>query len=255
MPPESSSPTPSASATGDAAGAGASGRRLLSAVDASEAWRAVSGTCSTDGASLEHSTNGGTSWTPVTLGDDVGNVLAIHADAGTVSVLVGVGVDCDPTVRTSTDDGATWKAGVPGAAGAGIDKAGLLLSGGTVSIPCSDPIDAFQGKYTTAVVCRDEVQWRSGTRAWVPVPVGGARSIADNGDAYLVARVGATACSGVDIDSMPAVGVTATTKTTPVGCADNAPQNGPVVVARSGQAVWLWAGNDVLTSADGGASW
>jgi hypothetical protein len=255
MPPENSSPTPSASATGDAAGTGDSGRRLLSAVDDAEAWRAASGACSADGASLEHSTDGGTSWSPVELGDDVGNVLALRAGAGTLSVLVGVGDDCDPTVRTSIDDGATWKAGVPGAAGAGLVNDGLLLSSGTVPTPCSDPIDAFQGKYTTAVVCHDEVEWRSGTRAWVPVPVNGVRSIADDGDAYMIARVGVAGCGGVEVASMPAVAVTAATKTTPIGCADEASQDGAVAVSRSGQAVWLWSGNTVRTSSDGGVSW
>ena len=255
LPPESGSPTTSASATGDASGPGGSGRHLLSAVGASEAWRAVSGACSGSNAYLEHSTDGGASWTPVTLGDDVNNVLALQAGTGTVSVLVGVGDDCDPTVRTSSDDGATWKAGAPGAAGAGIVKAGLLLSSGVVPAPCSDPIDAFQGKYTTAVVCHDQVQWRSGTRAWVPVPVKGVRSVADDGDLYMIARVGAADCGGVEIDSMPAVGVTAGTKTSPIGCAGQATQDGAVVISRSGQAVWLWSGSSVLTSPDGGVSW
>jgi hypothetical protein len=130
-----------------------------------------------------------------------------------------------------------------------------VLSTGTVAAPCATPTDAFEGKFTTVVVCDDVVQWRSGTRAWVPVPVPGVRSIADNGDAYLVAQVGVTGCKGVQIASLPAVRVSTTTKTTLVGCATDAGQEGSIVVARNGQSVWLWSGDDVLTSASGGASW
>jgi hypothetical protein len=257
MPPDSSSPTPSASATGDAEATGDSGRRLLSAVGTSEAWRAVSGTCSaSSGASLEHSTDGGTSWTQVRLGDDVGTVLALRASSSTLSVLVGVGDGCEPTVRTSTDDGVTWKAGAPGAAGAGIVEAGLVLSTGVIASPCADPENVFEGKYTTAVVCHNEVQWRSGTRAWVAVPVLGVRSIADNGDAYTVARVGIPGCDGVQIAAMPAVGVTSSTQVTAVGCDDQqADDASPVAVARAAQAVWLWSGDRVTVSTDGGAAW
>jgi hypothetical protein len=255
MPQPSDSPTPGASPTGEAAGTADSGRRLLSAVDASEGWRAVSGACSANGTSLEHSTNGGASWAPVALGDDVRNVLALRAGTGTLSVLVGVGDDCEPTVRTSTDDGATWKAGAPGAAGAGIVDANLLLSSGSVPTPCTDPIDAFQGKYTTAVVCEDEVQWRSGTRAWVPVPLSGVRSIADNGDVYTIAQVDVVGCPGVQIASLPAVGVSTATKATAVGCAAQESKSGPIAVARAAQAVWLWSGGDVAVSTDGGSTW
>jgi hypothetical protein len=255
MPSESSSPTPGPTATSGAAGPVDTGRHLLSAVDASEAWRATSRSCSAGGANLEHTTDGGSSWKAVPLSTDVGAVLALRAGAGRLSVLVGVGNDCNPAVRTSIDGGVTWKAGAPGAAGAGIDSAGLLLSSGTVASPCSSPIDAFQGKYTTAVACDDEVQWRSGTHAWVRVPVSGVRSIADNGDAYTIALVGSAGCKGVAIASLPAVGVTAATRTAPVGCANEAANDDAVAVARSGQAVWLWAGSKVLISTDGGTSW
>lgn len=257
MAPENASPTPtpSATATGDATGQASAGRRLLSAVSASEAWRASGGECSGSKATLEHTIDAGATWTPITLGEDVGTVLALRAESNSVSVLVGIGDGCEPTVRTSADDGATWSAGTPGGAGAGFTNDNLVLSTGTVTSPCANPTDAFEGKFTTVVVCKDVVQWRSGTRAWVPVPVPGVRSIADDGNAYLIAEVGASGCKGVQIASLPAVNVTTATKTTPVGCAAGAGRDGSIVIARNSQSVWLWSGNDVLTSASGGTSW
>ncbi|WP_323749356.1 hypothetical protein [Curtobacterium sp. VKM Ac-1393] len=251
----SPSATPGVSATADPAGMVAPGRRLLSAVDGREAWRASSGTCGgTDGV-LEHTVDGGTTWTHVGLGAGAGAILALRASTDGVSVVVGSGDDCAPTVRTSADDGRSWTDGAPGAAGAGIAPDGLILSTGVVASPCADPAEAYEGQFTTAVVCADEVQWRSGTRAWVGVPFAGVRSLADDGNAYLVARVGATACSGVEIRSMPAAGVTPTTTTAVVGCAADADPDGAVALARAGGAVWLWSGGAVLVSDDGGTSW
>ncbi len=53
---------------------------------------------------------------------------------------------------------------------------------------------------------------------------------------------------------MTAVGVTPTTPTTPVGCSD-AQTEGPIAIDRAGQAVWMWAGDEVLVSTDGGKTW
>jgi len=254
-PSASSTAKPSASATSDPAGMATSGRRLLSAVDSQEAWRASSGTCGgTDGV-LQRTTDGGTTWTPVNLGVGSGAVLALRAGTRSVSVVVGTGDDCETAVRTSDDGGATWKSGVAGDAGAGIAPAGVLLSTGTVDSPCADPTEAYQGEFTTAIVCTDEVQWRAGAGDWVGVPVAGVQSLADDGDSYLLASVGASECAGVEIRAMAAVGVTTATKSTAVGCATDASTTSAIAVARVDSATWLWAGDDVFVSKDAGATW
>lgn len=254
-PSASSTAKPSASATSDPAGMATSGRRLLSAVDSQEAWRASSGTCGgTDGV-LQRTTDGGTTWTPVNLGVGSGAVLALRAGTRSVSVVVGTGDDCGTAVRTSDDGGATWKSGVAGDAGAGIAPAGVLLSTGTVDSPCADPTEAYQGEFTTAIVCKDAVKWRSAAGEWVGVPVIGVRSLADDGDSYMLARVGASECPGVEIRSMAAVAVTPATTSTVVGCVADAETGGAIALARAGTEVWLWAGDDVFISKDDGATW
>jgi hypothetical protein len=249
-PDSSASPTPSASA--DAAG---KTRRLLTAVDGEEAWRATGTTCGGPAPTLEHTVDGGATWVPVALGPDVSTLMAIRASSADLSVLAGVGEDCATTVRTSADDGATWTAGSPGAAGAGVSTAGIVLATGVVEPPCDRPKEAYQGQQTSLIVCDGVVEWRSGDGEWVAVPVAGVRAMADNGDEYLLARVGADGCEGVEIASMTAIGVTPETATSAVGCDADAATTGPISLDRVGDDIWLWAGDRVSVSQDGGATW
>jgi hypothetical protein len=254
-PTSSGTAAPQPTATTGTAAMVASGRHLLSAVDGQEAWRASSGVCGGDEAVLQRSVDGGATWSRVDLGDGVRTLLALRASAAGVFVLAGTGEDCDPVVRTTADDGATWTAGVAGAAGAGIGPDGLLVKSGTVDAPCADPVEVFQGTYTTAVTCDEAIQWRSGTGAWVGVDIDGVRSLADAGNTYTLARTGVTACEGVQIASLPAARVTASSATTTVGCAADADAGGAVTIARAGQSVWLWAGGAVQVSDNGGVTW
>lgn len=251
--PTSTAPTPSSSA--DRAGSDAAGPRFLAAIDGQEAWRGFAGACGgTDGV-IERTVDGGATWTRVNAGGEPGTVLGLHAQARTVSVLIGTGSDCSPVVRSSSDGGRTWEDGAAGAAGAGVVPAGIAVSSGIVEAPCPAPRQVYEGDFTTAVVCRDQLQWRSGTGAWVGVPLAGVRSLADDGDAYLIARVGVTECEGVELVSLRAVGVTAASRTEPVGCAADSDPDGAIALARAGAYLWLWAGGTVAVSKDDGVTW
>ncbi|MCS6574676.1 hypothetical protein NYS52_09070 [Curtobacterium flaccumfaciens pv. flaccumfaciens] len=255
MPHASESPRASATADADAAGTKQQGRRLLAAVDGQEAWRASGGSCGGPRPVLEHSVDGGATWVKVGLGTDVGSLMAIRASSAELSILAGVGDDCTATARTSTDAGVTWAAGAPGAAGAGISTDGIVLASGTVQAPCADPIDAFQGDKTSVVICDGQLEWRTGEAAWVDVPLGGVRSVGVDGGEYTLARVGAASCDGVQIETMSASDVTPSSSTTPIGCADGADTDNTVTIDRAGQDVWLWDGETVRVSTDGGATW
>ncbi len=256
---EPASPSPSAtsvpSPNADGASSVAPSRNLLSALDGTEAWRASSGSCSADGPVLQHTTDGGVSWQPVTLAGDVRAISALRVSTDGVSVLAEIGDDCASTVRTSADGGVTWVDGKAGAAGAGITPEGIVLRTATEAAPCSDPVDAFQGERTTVVVCDGQVEWRMGTQPWVDLPLGGVRSIAVDGSEYTLARIGTASCAGVQIETMPAIAVTSSTSTTPIGCDSDADPDQPVSIDRVGDDVWLWSGDDVKVSANGGASW
>jgi hypothetical protein len=255
----SSTPTPTADPTANPAAepatSGASGHRLLSAVDATEAWRASRGRCGGDAPVLEHSTDAGATWQVVHLGSDVRSLMAIRASGSSLAILAGIGDGCEVTVRTSGDDAASWAAGAAGAAGAGLADTGVVLSAGTVDAPCADPLQAFQGEHTAVVVCDDSLAWRSGTDAWVTVPVEGVRALGVDGNSYTIARVGAAGCDGVDVGTMPATGVTSSSTVTSIGCWTGADTDGAVTLNRAGAAVWVWAGDVVDVSGDGGESW
>jgi hypothetical protein len=253
-PSPSPSPAQSTSAPAPSAKAIDSGRRMLSAVTATEAWRASGGSCGAAAPILERTTDGGVSWTPVELSGNISSIAGLRATAAAVSVLAGSGPDCTLSVRTSTDEGATWTDGDPGAAGPGISTTGVVLANGPIDSPCADPIDAFQGKTTTVIVCDGTVEWRTGTAPWVEVPMDGVRSVTVDGNAYTFARVGTDRCAGVRIETMSAVGVTPASMTKPVGCRP-AVTDSPVEVDRVGRTVWLWVGQSVAVSHDGGVTW
>lgn len=249
-------PTPSGSATPSAGAAdGGPARRLLSAIDGKEAWRAASTSCSGDKPALERSVDGGVTWVAVVLGDDVRALTGLRATTSGVSILIGVGDDCTTTVRTSTDEGATWAAGQPGAAGAGVSDTALQLKSGNVDSPCADPVDAYQGQYTTLVACADDIAWRSGIGSWVTAPIGGIQSIADAGNTYTLARTGSATCAGVEIVSLAAVKVTASSAVSPIGCWTGGSSNAPIAIDLADKDLWVWSGGQVALSADGGASW
>lgn len=255
VPTFSDSPRASATPTPSATAAAVSTRRFLSAVNGREAFRAIGGTCGGEAPSLEHTTDAGVTWTSVPLESEVSTILSIRATSTGLSILGGAGGGCVPTVRSTTDGGATWTGSDVGAAGAGVSPAGIVLAAGVVDPPCSDPVEAFEGQQTTVVICDGQFEWRSGTGQWVDVPLGGVRSMADAGNHYTLARIGTSTCAGVEIESMSAVGVTHSTRTTPVGCAADVPAGGTVSLARAGDDVWLWADTSVSVSSDGGATW
>lgn len=241
--------------TADPASVGSDQRRLLTALDGREAWRASSGICGGDEPVLQHTTDGGREWDTVALGTDVRAVSALRATTDGLSVLVAVGDDCTPTVRTSADDGATWVAGERGSAGSGVDGSSIELTSGRIESPCADPVDAYQGQYTTVVACAQEVDWRSGTEAWVHVALPDVQAIADAGNTYTLARLGSSTCSGLQIVRLPATQVTASTKVSPIGCWTEAGSDGSAAIDLAGKVLWAWAGDEVAVSADGGASW
>jgi hypothetical protein len=256
----SASATPSAGATASTSGASevTSTVRHLSVVSATEAWRSESGSCTDDSAVLEHTTDGGSTWSPVTIsGKDVRTISAVSAGTQRTSVLVGVGSSCIPTGFSTYTSGEYWAVDTTPAVGASISATGaLVLSGGTVASPCANPVQVVQGSTATAVVCPSGLAWRTGTSGtWVTVPLAGVRSIAINGASYTIARAGLTSCKGVQISRLAATGITPTSKPTVVGCAPLTDTAGPVALGQTASSVWVWSGEQTLVSKDGGTTW
>lgn len=249
-PSTAATPTPSPSPTAAAERVS----HLLSAIDADEAWRASSEGCGGSRSQLQRTTDGGRHWQSVDLGPEVRTINALRATATGVSVGVGIGSSCGIEVLTTTDDGASWANGDPDAVGAGVTDAGLIFGGSVVETPCADPADVFRGNSTTLVACDDELEWRSGAGPWVEVPIGGVRAVAVDGGVYTLARAGQAGCDGVQIETLTASGVTSRSSTTPIGC-NRVSGDRPVAMDQSGKVLWMWSGDEVDVSQDGGATW
>ncbi|WP_157071408.1 hypothetical protein [Curtobacterium ammoniigenes] len=251
--------SPSSTASTATAVTGVAGDRMLSAVSATEAWRATAGAC--DGAAplLEHSTDGGVTWNAVQLPASVQAIAGLRASTAHVAILGATGTACTAQDFVSTNAGGTWSpSSDPSVAGAGLLSGSVhLTSGSTVAAPCSGAFAVFEGNTTTTVLCPDVLVWRSGTGAWVHVPVTGLAALTVNGSSYTIARQGVAGCSGIAVDSMVAYGVTPASTLKQLGCASKLTSNGggPVAIAQTGSDVWLWGGSSVARSLTGGASW
>ena len=257
--PGAAAASPSSTASTATAVTGVAGDRMLSAVSATEAWRATAGSC--DGAAplLEHSTDGGVTWNAVQLPASVQAIAGLRASTAQVAILGATGTACTAQDFVSTNDGGTWSpSSDPSVAGAGLLSGSVhLTSGSTVPAPCTGAFAVFEGNTTTTVLCPDVLVWRSGTGAWVHVPVTGLAALTVNGSSYTIARQGVAGCSGIAVDSMVAYGVTPSSALKQLGCATKLASSaaGPVAIAQTGSDVWLWGGSSVARSLTGGASW
>lgn len=249
----SSSPSPAASRPDGVT----STRRFLSPVTASVVWRATAGACTGADAVVERSTDGGRTWETVATGRYGVHTVA-GLDAGTVetSVVAGTGVACAETALSSFTDGRFWATDSAAAATDYVTSDSRVhLTSGSTPAPCAAPTQVLAVGTTTAVVCSGVLAVQEAGADWVPVPVAGLVTATTSGDALTLVRTGRSTCRGLEIDRLAVSAAVATSAPTRVGCASAASTSGPVAIGRTGTTVFLWSGDQVLRSADGGATW
>lgn len=265
--------SPSASPTGPTApatkaattGGDSSGRSvLLSAVSATEAWRATPGTCSPGATSsagvVEHTTDAGTTWKTIDLRDQaLTGIVALDAGSSRTTVVGSRGATCALAAATTFTDGRFWAAS-PSDVGPAVyvaSDSSLHLASGATAAPCPDPAQIIAGANATAVVCGDGLRVKPSAGSWVPVPMTGLVAIASAPGSFTFARTGVAGCSGLELETM-ATPVTASSTATRLGCAPlsgGAPQARQAALARAGSDVWLWADGVTRVSTDGGTTW
>lgn len=256
-------PTPSPTPTQAAA---VQPTRLLSAVDGDTAWRAEAGTCTpgTDTAelTLETTATGGADWSSTSVETDVG-LAGIDrlqaADAATVFVVGPAGATCAPAFAQTFSGGAEFGDYPDRLAAAWYvartDTGTVHSPSGDHAAPCPVIDLAVVSDTRAGVLCGDGTLHRTvdGATSWdAGVVVEGALAVAADAGAYLVASGGVVGCDGVAVAS---VGDTATAPA-PVGCAPVTVDNpGTVAASASAGSLWIWAGDAVVVSADGGSTW
>jgi hypothetical protein len=237
--------------------------RILSAFNSNTAWRATSGACPGAQASPELSTDGGATWTASDAAADTGasSILAINAISKSQASLVTLSATgCAPQLVATFVAGAQW-AEQPDRLAKNwfvnpANRAVVTSPAGEHAAPC-DAVIALASRSDTVAgaLCSDGTLVRTGDggASWGPsTPVPGAANLAVNVDGYLLAAADQPGCAGVQVLSTPDELDGAIT---PVGCREATFSPGDVALAGADGIVWLWAGDTVSTSTDGGATW
>lgn len=254
-PTASSSPTPSPGTS-----SAVPVRRLLVAVDGRRAWRVSTGTCTGGGATVSITTDGGRSWDSRTAQSASISRLVVRPGSAAV-FAVGADSGCGAQLRRTADSGATW------ADAQGLD--GFFYTDprdpGSVAVPGRGTVQACGGQpildlavdgSDLEVLCPGG-QLRSigdGDATWTDGPrISGAIALTtsriDPTRTY-VARVGQTACAGVQIVDAGRLG-------DPVTCVRRTDQvvPGSVSLSITGTSGWLLVGGDVYSSGDTLGQW
>ncbi|RNE62595.1 beta propeller repeat protein [Cryobacterium tepidiphilum] len=237
--------------------------RLLAALDGSIAWRATTGACPDASASPELTADGGYSWktTDATGFTDVTALQRILVTGETRAAMVGLSAEgCEPQFVETYVSGdnyvsypdeleSTWFT-TPSTPSTVHSPAGDL------STPCTTVVAlAPRDADVAGVLCADGrvFQTTDAAATWSDAtPVAGAVDLAATDSGYVVAIVGDPACKGVALRMLPAGDAQD-------GCyaldADPETLPGNVAVSAADGTLWLWAGDAIARSGDGGVTW
>ena len=262
------STTPTATATPAPAAEAAPLNRMISAVDGTTAWRAEAGACTPDAestpATLQLTDSTGAEWTTSAIPAAVGvvGVDRLQASEAATAFVVGpVGSTCEPTFAQTFTSGADFGE-YPDRLDASwyvsrSDRSVVHAPFSENPAPCASVVDlAVVSDTQAAVLCSDRTVYRTTDAAasWdAGAPVEGAVAIAAASGTFYVASTGAAGCDGTQIATTSS---SADDVMTPVGCSPaTTDEPGSVAVSAASGSVWLWAGDDVAVSIDGGVTW
>lgn len=262
--------------------------RVLSAASSTVAWRAVTGTCPNPLAAPAISTDSGATWTTTDANGPTGitALQSINASNGSVAQFVGfAATDCSPMVIRTFVGGDNYSAADELRSSWYVDpanRAELHGPSGVQAAPC-DQVVALSpgtGANAAAVLCSDSRVFATTDAAisWSePLAVSGALTLTATPDGYLIAADGSAtgqppvaensdinpgACLGLSIirvttadDAAATTALTPTTTgcyvtaETPAALADT------IAIAVADDTLWLWIGDAIWRSSDGGRTW
>lgn len=232
---------------------------LVAGVDASTAYRAATGTCSAGGATLEVTTDGGSTWRA--LRPPARALARVQPLDATHVFVIGSSAACEPRQYASRDRGVTWQAptAVTGSWVRRIDEPTSVVAPEAPGVkPCGGAtvVDLSRTSATRAqALCGrgDVVGSSDGGRTWRPEGTAAGGVALSNLDAggvvTYVARV-APGCAGVQVVRV------STDRTTVVACVRTAaPRAGRVALSVTPQAGWLVVDDRTWTAAGHLRSW
>ncbi|WP_156376678.1 hypothetical protein [Yonghaparkia sp. Root332] len=263
----SASASPSASSPAESAAiAPEPSTHILSALDAEVAWRALTGPCPQTEATPQLTTDGGASWrdTDATAPTGVTSLQRIVVEAPDVATMVALrGTDCTPTLIRTFVAGDNYEEYPDELAGAWFvdpaDRSRVQSPTGSATAPCESVVAlAARDGASALVLCADgslATTSDSGASWSAAVPAPGVQAIGNASAGFIAAAVGREGCAGIQVLQIDA----ASAASSATGCllTDIAPADfaGVVAIAEAASTVWLWAGDLIQRSSDGGASW
>ncbi|TFC47460.1 hypothetical protein E3O47_15195 [Cryobacterium sp. TMT2-17-1] len=237
--------------------------RILTALDASTLWRATTGDCPAATANPELSTDAGETWTALDASADTdsSSILSITISSESEASMVTLtAADCTPQRVTTFVAGDQWQE-YPDRVGTNwyvdpADRATVHGPTGTFPAPCTSVVAlAPRTDTTAAVLCSDGTLFRTDDGAATfgsGVALPGAANLTVSDDGYIIVATDQAGCAGAQLLATPEEldGVL-----TPSGCRETEVTPGDLAVASADGFVWLWAGDEMSKSSDGGTTW
>jgi hypothetical protein len=241
--------------------------RILVAANASLAWRATTGACPATQATPEFTTDSGAKWvsTNATTATGIRSLQSIAIEGKKVASMIGQAAqDCSVQLVRTFVAGTNYEKYPAALAGSWyvnpLNRASLHSPAGDFAAPCKTVLALAHRDATSAAVLCDDQTIHTTTDAaatWsTPASILGALNLAPSAAGYVVAAVGAEKCAGVEVLSIPEPAAASATAT---GClptdAPPAALSGNVALSEAAGTLWLWAGDTMKRSTDGGVTW
>ena len=237
--------------------------RILSALDATTAWRATTGPCPAATAAPERTTDSGVSWASfnASIETDSSSILTMTVVDQTETSLVTLdATNCAAQVVDTYVAGEEWANYPERASGRWFinpaNRAVVHTPNGDVAAPCAS-VAAFAARSSTAagLLCSDGTFLRTsdaGASWGAALALPGAVTLTSAGDGYLIVAQSQANCAGLQV---LATGEATDAPLAIDGCREVAFNPGDVAVSSGGGILWLWAGDTISRSNDGGATW
>ena len=265
-PTQSSTPEPTAAAPTFTLAEAVTPTRIITALNATTAWRAQTGPCPATAAEPEYTLDGGVTWTTTDASGptDVTAIQSITVEAdGIASMVALAGTDCAPEFVKTFVAGDNYRAyddQLENNWYVDPDEPMTVVSpSGSVDSPCGQVVAlAPTSQNTAAVLCSDQTVFMtdSGGVDWIgPVSAPSTVGISASVAGYRLASVGNADCAGIQLGMLlpgqSAVDVTGCLLSETI----TAESAGDIAVSEAEGSVWVWAQDQVSRTADGGATW
>ena len=265
-PTETPTPEPTAAAPTFTLTEAVTPTRIITALNATTAWRAQTGPCPATAAEPEYTLDGGLTWTTTDATGPTGvtAIQSITVEADGIASMVGLaGTDCAPEFVKTFVAGDNYRAyddQLEDNWYVDPDEPMTVVGPtGSADSPCGQVVSLAPTSQTAAaVLCRDQTVFMTDTGGadWIgPVSVPSTVGIAASGAGYLIAAIGQSDCGGIQVGSLlwgqSTVEVTGCLASETATFASAA----GIAVSEADGSVWVWTQDLVSRTTDGGATW